>query len=160
MTSEIATKTTLMELIIKAQGVIPEHGKWAYVFRGDSQKKIDLKRLLEQGDMRTNPVLEPGDVVYIPSQEQTAQAEFKIYVEGEVKSPNMYDYQPGITALNACIMAGGFNQFAAPNRTRIIRRTPEEIITIRINLEKVKDGKIPDIELQPGDRIHVPETWL
>ena len=27
-------------------------------------------------------------------------------------------------------------------------------------LNKVKEGDIPDIELKPGDRIHVPETWL
>ncbi|MBW1849543.1 MAG: polysaccharide export protein [Deltaproteobacteria bacterium] len=41
----------------------------------------------------------------------------KIYVDGEVKKPNAYEFQPGITALNACIMAGGFTTFAAPNRT-------------------------------------------
>jgi polysaccharide export outer membrane protein len=41
-----------------------------------------------------------------------------ISVEGEVKKPGVYDYQRGITALNACIMAGGFDKFAAPNRYR------------------------------------------
>jgi hypothetical protein len=29
-----------------------------------------------------------------------------------------------------------------------------------MNLNKVKDGKIPDVQLKPGDRIHVPESWL
>ena len=59
-------------------------------------------------------------------------------------------------------MAGGFAKYAAPNRTRIIRKSEngkeEEII--KIDLEKVKVGKISDVPLQPGDRIHVPETWL
>lgn len=57
-------------------------------------------------------------------------------------------------------MAGGFADFAAPNRTIIIRRTGDEQETIKINLNDVKEGRIPDIELQPGDRIHIPETWL
>jgi len=84
----------------------------------------------------------------------------KIYIDGEVKKPDAYEFQPGITALNACIMAGGFTTFAAPNRTKIVRKQGEEVEIIKINLNKVKDGKIPDIELKPDDRIHVPETWL
>jgi len=88
------------------------------------------------------------------------QSKLKIYIEGEVKSPNAYDFQPGITALKACIMAGGFSTFAAPNRTKIIRTMGDNVEIIKINLNKVKKGKIPDVELKPGDRIHVPETWL
>ncbi len=88
------------------------------------------------------------------------QSKLKIYVEGEIKSPNAYEFEPGITALKACITAGGFTTFAAPNRTKIIRKNKDKIEIIKINLEKVKDGKISDIELKPGDRIHVPESWL
>lgn len=88
------------------------------------------------------------------------QSKLKIYVEGEIKAPNAYEFEPGITALKACITAGGFTTFAAPNRTKIIRKNKDKIEVIKINLEKVKDGKIPDIELKPGDRIHVPESWL
>lgn len=84
----------------------------------------------------------------------------KVYVQGEVKSPNAYEYEPGMTALKACIIAGGFTTYAAPNRTKIIRETGKEIQVIKINLNKVKDGKIPDIEVLPGDRINVPESWL
>jgi len=57
-------------------------------------------------------------------------------------------------------MAGGFNTFAAPNRTRIIRKKDNDIEIIKINLNDVKKGEIPDIKLKPGDRIHIPETWL
>ena len=83
-----------------------------------------------------------------------------ISVEGEVKKPGVYDYQRGITALNACIMAGGFDKFAAPNRARIIRKEDDKQVVIKINLNDVKEGKIPDIELKPGDLILIPETWL
>jgi polysaccharide export outer membrane protein len=105
-------------------------------------------------------VLQSGDVVYIPLQTSLNLAESKIYVEGEVKSPGVYDYQEGLTALNACIMAGGFAKFAAPNRTKIVRQEGGKQIIIKINLNDVKKGKIPDAKIKPGDRIHIPETWL
>ncbi|MDB9823498.1 SLBB domain-containing protein, partial [Deltaproteobacteria bacterium] len=122
--------------------------------------RVDLKSLLDKGDMSHNILLRSGDVIYIPLEKALNLGESKIYVEGEVKSPGVYDYQPGLTALNACIMAGGFDSFAAPNRTRIIRNMEEGQEIIKIDLNDVKNGKIPDMELEPGDRIHVPETWL
>jgi len=84
----------------------------------------------------------------------------QISVEGEIKKPGVYKYQRGMTALNACIMAGGFDKYAAPNRTIIIRKENGKQIVIKVKLDDVKEGKAPDIELRPGDRIHVPETWL
>ena len=71
-----------------------------------------------------------------------------------------YDYQPGMTALSACIMAGGFVKFSAPNRAKIIRKKGDEVEVIKINLYKVQEGKIPDVELNPGDRVFIPESWL
>jgi len=165
---EMTSETSLMELIAKAGGVLPERGNMAYILRASTENplshkdpiKVDLKGLLDKGDMSLNLVLQPGDVVYIPLERALDLAESKIYVEGEVKKPGIYDYQPGLTAMNACIMAGGFSKFAAPNRTRIIRNQGDKQETIKINLNEVKKGKVPDIELKPGDRIHVPETWL
>jgi len=84
----------------------------------------------------------------------------QISVEGEIKRPGVYKYQRGMTAMNACIIAGGFDKYAAPNRTIIIRKEGGKQIIIKINLNDVKAGQISDVELRPGDRIHVPETWL
>jgi polysaccharide export outer membrane protein len=174
---EMTSEASLMELIAKAGGVLPERGNVAYVLRNSAEDmeeagemqdmisgrdplKVDLKSLLDQGDMGHNILLKSGDVVYIPLEKALNLAESNVYVEGEVKKPGVYSYQPGLTALNACIMAGGFDEFAAPNRTRVIRSTQDGQEVIRIDLNSVKQGNIPDIELEPGDRIHVPETWL
>jgi len=174
---EMKSEATLMELIAKAGGVSSNRGNIAYILHQstnhvESEKenhslfsdkdplKIDLKKLLDKGDMSQNITLQSGDVVYIPLQASLNLSESKIYVEGEVKDPGVYDYQDGLTALNACIMAGGFSKFAAPNRTRIIRQNGEDQIIIKINLNDVKKGKIPDAEIKSGDRIHIPETWL
>jgi len=174
---EMKSEATLMELIAKAGGVSSNRGNIAYIlhkstdhvppgkknhslFSDKDPVKINLKTLLDKGDMSQNVVLQSGDVVYIPLQVSLNLSESKVYVEGEVKDPGVYDYQEGLTALNACIMAGGFSKFAAPNRTRIIRQNGEQQIIIKINLNDVKKGEIPDAEIKPGDRIHIPETWL
>jgi polysaccharide export outer membrane protein len=86
--------------------------------------------------------------------------QFSVSVEGKVTKPGVYEYQRGLTALNACLMAGGFDKFAAPNRARIIRENDGEQTVIRINLNDVKEGKIPDVELEPGDIVVIPESWL
>lgn len=173
----MVSETTLMELIAKAGGVTPERGNIAYILsgsadpmeKGDSAEqllsradpvKISLKKLLDEGDMSSNPVLNTGDVVYIPLEKVFNQDESKIYVEGEVKKPGIFEYQAGLTALSACIMAGGFDKYAAPNRARIIRKVGRRISVIEINLNDVQKGKIPDVELEPGDRVHIPETYL
>ncbi len=177
---EMTSEASLLELIAKAEGVVPERGNVAYILRGEDNKKIladedldptsiarrepirvDLAKLLDHGDMSENPILKTGDVVYIPPKASLNLSESKIYVEGEVANPGVYDYQPGMTAMNACIMAGGFGLHAAPNRARIIRKKGDkEAKIIKINLNKVQSGSIPDVELIPGDRIHVPESWL
>ena len=84
----------------------------------------------------------------------------KIYVLGKINSPGVYDFREGLTALDACILAGGFAQYAAPNRSTITRRGAGKQETIKINLNRVKKGKDKDILLKPGDRIYVPESWL
>jgi polysaccharide export outer membrane protein len=174
---EMTSRATLLELLAKAGGVLPERGNVAYIQRkstnhnGRGQEstgrpsstdpiKVDLKKLLDQGDMTQNRALESGDVVYIPPEKTLNLAESKIYVGGEVKQPGLFSFQPGLTALSACIMAGGFTKFAAPNRTRVIRHQGDEKVIIKINLNNVKNGKIADLKLLPGDRIQVPETWL
>lgn len=177
---EVSTRITLIELIAKAGGVLSDRGNLAYIMRNAGPEdmkdmeagkveyllsqtkpiKVDLQRLLDRGDMSANVLLKAGDMIYIPLMKSLDVGLSQIYVEGEVKSPGIYDFRPGMTAMNACIMAGGFGTFAAPNRTRIIRKKGDKVEVIRIDLNDVRDGDIPDVELQPGDRIHVPETWL
>ena len=181
---EMTAATDFLELLAKAGGVLAERGSIAYVLRenentvlntdtdkltGERVKeaiknrktlKVDLTRLLDKGDMSCNIDLIPGDIVYIPNSSKLNQAVSKIYVEGEVKKPGVYDFQPGMTAMSACIMAGGFAKYAAISRTKIIRTRNGKQEIIKIDLKKVTNGVIPDIPVKPGDRIHIPETWL
>ena len=63
---------SIMELIAKAEGAKSDHGRWAYILRGEdgrnqnesiTQKepiKVDLQKLLEKGDISANPSLKPS----------------------------------------------------------------------------------------------------
>lgn len=173
---EMQEATKIMDLVAKAEGVTPDSGNIAYVMRDsgemataadlkgaqgkDEPIKVDLIKLLDGGDMRHNIALEPGDSIYIPFSKGLNQSDSKVYVSGEVERPDLYQFQPGMSALSVCIMAGGFARHAAPNRTTIVRMENGEQKVIKIDLEDVVKGTIPDVPLKPGDRIHVPESWL
>jgi polysaccharide export outer membrane protein len=171
---EMQAATSLMDLIAKAEGLTLESGNIAYIMRDTSDNnatstdkngknepiKVNLIKLLDEGDMRHNVALLPGDSIYIPFAKGLNQSDSKVYVSGEVENPALYEYQPGLTALSVCIMAGGFATYAAPNRTTIVRVENGVQQVIKIDLEDVIEGKIPDVLLKPGDRINVPESWL
>ena len=80
----------------------------------------------------------------------------KIYVSGEVKRPGVYDLKEGLKAFNACILAGGFTNYAALGKVRITRTENGRARTIELDLAKVQKGKKEDLVLQSGDRIDVP----
>jgi polysaccharide export outer membrane protein len=164
-----------MDLITRAGGAAPGRGSVAYVFRatepgegegsggtgpgGAGPITVDLNRLLDSGDLSVNVGLVSGDTVYIPMDARLNPSRSKVYVEGRVKRPCVVDFQPGLGALAAVIMAGGFHPWAAPARTRIIRPGGDGQTVIRADLEKVAEGTLPDFPLEPGDRVHVPESW-
>jgi polysaccharide export outer membrane protein len=173
-----SSTTTLLELIAKAGGVTEGRGNYAYILKGSindvdekteigelvqkkNSIKVNLRELLDLGIADRNIKLQPGDVVYIPPSSSSDLTRYNIYVLGKVKSPGVYDFRDGLTALDACILAGGFDKYAAPNRSTITRREQDGTQeVIKINLNRVNKGKDKDIALKPGDRIFVPESWL
>lgn len=171
------SQQTLLKLIAEAGGATENRSDVAYILRDSteaiqegedvenliSQKEpitVSLQRLLDEGNLSANMLLQPGDVVYIPGLDETDVSEASIFIEGEIRKPGEYAFKKGMTALNACIIAGGFNKFAAPNRTRIVRKNENGQEIIKIDLNDVMDGDTPDINLQPGDIISIPESWF
>jgi protein involved in polysaccharide export with SLBB domain len=80
----------------------------------------------------------------------------KVFVLGEVARPGAYSVKDGLTALNACILAGGFSDYAALNRVKVVRQGKDRTDVYKIDLGKVRKGEKPDLVLKPGDRIEVP----
>ncbi len=88
--------------------------------------------------------------------------EKEIFVMGEVEEPGPIPILGKyITVLEAVAKAGGFTEFAAPNRTTVVRVEDGVEKTIKVDLNKVKKGdKSLDITLKAGDIVIVPETYF
>ena len=85
----------------------------------------------------------------------------QFFVNGEVKTPGAYPYTEGITVLRAVIVAGGFTEYAAKGRVKVLRKNdgPEQAITV--NAGKIEGGAIAeDRLLEPEDIVVVPERFL
>jgi protein involved in polysaccharide export with SLBB domain len=80
----------------------------------------------------------------------------KVFVVGEVRQPGMHPLGPGLTALAACIVAGGFTDFAKPKGAKVLRSQNGKTHIIRVDLVKVQQGKAEDVPLLGGDRVEIP----
>jgi len=127
---------------------------------GDIQPPLMLdisKAQLEQPGS-ANPVLKPGDLVVVMG---PAPGNL-ISVLGKVRRPGVIDYEDGLTALQAILRAGGFDQGAARSKVRIVRGEGENQQKLRANLENLVDkgDRSGNIGLLPGDIVIVPETFF
>jgi len=75
------------------------------------------------------------------------------FVDGEVKSPNRYIYEGNMTVLKAITSAGGFTDFASKKKVRIIRSDKRKETE---NCVKALDDPKLDLEIFPGDTVHIP----
>lgn len=80
-----------------------------------------------------------------------------VYVGGEVKTPGIYQVQPGKTALQTIYEAGGPTNEAARQRAFLIRDqgTPEPLY-VALDLATLHTG----FELQPKDVLVVPKSGI
>jgi polysaccharide export outer membrane protein len=75
---------------------------------------MDADPSLLASDPAQDPLLEPGDVVFIPQRPST------VAVLGEVMQPGSYSYRPGMTVGDYIKKAGGYAQFANDDLTFIV----------------------------------------
>jgi len=83
----------------------------------------------------------------------------RIRVTGAVRTPRSMPYRQGMTVLDVVLEAGGVNDFAVPNRTKVYRKLKNKVEVIDVDLGDIlTKGKLEtNIELRPGDVVTVPE---
>ena len=119
--------------------------------------RVDLGKLLKQGERSQNVGVIAGDVIFVSPREEK-----QVYILGQVKSPGPYTIEGDITVLEAIKMAGGFGPSAARHKIEVLREENGEKRKIRVNVVEIeRKGKLgQDIILEPGDVITIPESWF
>ena len=82
----------------------------------------------------------------------------KIYILGQVAKPGPYAFDGKMTVIDAVALAGGTTKLADPDRTLITRDKDGKQLRVVVRVASIGEGRSPDILLQPGDIIFVPET--
>lgn len=80
-----------------------------------------------------------------------------VYVEGEVKTVGPVPYCDGLTVSQALNLAGGPGPYASLRRVNVLTAKG---VRIRVNLQKVREGRASDLVLGPGDRVIVKRSFL
>lgn len=108
----------------------------------------------------SNYIKEPLVTVTV-MQFQGAAGDF-VRVAGQVTTPQTISYRRDMTVLDLVIAAGGMTEFAAGNRSTLVRTVGGKQQAYRVRLaDLVEDGDISaNMPMQPGDILIVPETML
>lgn len=83
----------------------------------------------------------------------TAMNSRRFFVVGNVRTPGMYELRPDQTFLQALAVAGGFTEFAARSRVRIVRNGASPL---ELDYDAIVKGEAQDMPLEPNDTIVVP----
>ncbi|MFA7535199.1 MAG: SLBB domain-containing protein [Desulfuromonadales bacterium] len=148
---ELSGHTTLLQLISKAGGVTPDADDTVSIRRtaegraGEQVVTVDLQKILETGDPSLDVAILDGDSIFV-------NKAGVFYVTGEVRKPDSYRLEKGISVITAITKAGGFTELASKGKVRIIRKIDgrEKTIT-NVSLHE---------PVQVNDVIVVPESFF
>ncbi len=83
----------------------------------------------------------------------------QIQIVGEVVVPQSLSYRAGLRILDVVVAVGGLTDFAAGNRTSLVRQTKNGQVDCRVKLKSLLAGDMSqNAFIYPGDVIIVPET--
>ena len=101
-------------------------------------------------------------VVTVIMQTFVGEGAQQIRVVGEAVAPKAVQYRDGMTILDVMIEVGGLSEFAAGNRAKIIRKTADGEIEIKVRLDDLLNkGKVEEnVRMVPGDVLIIPQSFF
>ena len=116
---------------------------------------LNLSEVIFQGDESQNPVVNPGDIVWVPSKEVGANI---YYVFGEVNAPGIVTTQENLSLVEVVSRAGSFTKDASRASVYIARgdpNQPEMLLSDMKSLIQEADFS-QNVVLQNHDVIYIP----
>ncbi len=83
----------------------------------------------------------------------------RVRVTGSVRTPLSLTFRQGMTVLDVVLTAGGLNDFASGNNTKLFRKIDGKVQAIKIELDNIfANGDMEtNYAMQPGDILSIPE---
>ncbi|MGC8666774.1 MAG: SLBB domain-containing protein [Chthonomonadales bacterium] len=149
---------TVRQALVEAGGLTP---------RGDPDRitlcKVGERRSITVNGIRAmegaatdNLLLEPGDALFVAPRDTGRRWS----VVGAVPNPVTMDYKGPVLLTKAIAEAGGFKPNADRKGVTILKNMltdPAHARALTIDYDKIAKGEQPDIPLDPGDMVQVPE---
>lgn len=109
--------------------------------------------------LRLNAFIRDPNVAVILVDLRSTEFLTRVRVTGAVRGARSMNFRQGMTVLDAVLEAGGVNDFAAPNRTKVYRKQKDKTEVIDVALGDIlAKGKLEtNVVLRPGDVVTVPE---
>ena len=164
---ELQRRVRLLELLTYAKGPSTKAGQTINIVHStavspckpaddtDTSAAFSSYKLSDvlQGDPKSNPYLEAGDIVTLPEADQ-------VYVVGNVFMPLTINLKEPITLTRAIAMPGGLKQDTKKDKIRILRQEPGTTIRkeITVDLSAIEKKSSEDLALAPNDIIDVPTS--
>jgi polysaccharide biosynthesis/export protein len=164
---ELQRRVRLLELLTYAKGPSTKAGQTINIVHStnispckpadesDASSAFSSYKLNDvlQGDPKSNPYLQAGDIVTIPEADQ-------VYVVGNVFMPLTIPLKEPITLTRAIAMAGGLKQDTSKDKIRVLRQQPGTTIRkeIIVDLSAIEKKSSEDLALVPNDIIDVPAS--
>lgn len=83
-----------------------------------------------------------------------------VTVEGSVKQPGVYPFQPGARLSSAIAMASGPERTADTRQVAVFRETDSGISVAKFDYQQMSQGTMLDPVLEPGDRVVIGTDGL
>jgi polysaccharide biosynthesis/export protein len=127
--------------------------KHSFLVRDGELMPVDFYKLLREGDLSQNIYLRSGDYIYLPS-----ALSQQIYVLGAVNKPRSVGFMDQVTLVSSIASAFDVTEDAYAERVLIVRGRFTEPQVAVVDYQAILQGRRPDVALEPGDIVWVPDS--
>jgi len=144
---------TLLEALSRAEGFTDDAGPEILVTQNDAVHHVAVKQLLSGVDPTLNLRLTGNEEIRVP-------VAGKIFVVGNIRKPGGFPVRDPAdqTVLKMVAFSEGLMPFSQKSAYIMRRREGESPQEIPIELAKIMDRKSPDVPLEVGDILYVPDN--